>query len=113
MLQPIAITSHNNVQTPPQPRLVHAAHEFEAQMMKEMLKPLTTSDGLTGSDDDSGSTGALGEYAGEALGRALSEAGGFGIATRILGQVSHSGNQPTVVPVTTNLHVDTGMRPPK
>jgi Rod binding domain-containing protein len=113
MLQPIAITSHDNMQTAPQPRLVRAAHEFEAQMMKEMLKPLTTGDGLTGSDDDSGSTGALGEYAGEALGRALSEGGGFGIATRILGQVSHSGNQPTVVPVTTNLHVDTGMRPPK
>jgi HAMP domain-containing protein len=25
----------------PQPRLVRAAHEFEAQMMKELLKPMT------------------------------------------------------------------------
>ena len=113
MLQSIAVTSHNNMQTAPPPRLVRAAHEFEAQMMKELLKPLTTGDGLTGSDEGSGSTGALGEYAGEALGRALSEAGGFGIATRILGQVSHSGNQPTVAPVTANLHVDTAIRPPK
>jgi hypothetical protein len=82
-------------------------------MMKELLKPLTAGDGLTGSDDESGSTGALGDYAGEALGRALSEAGGFGIANRILGQFSRSGNQPNVVPVTENQHIDTGMRTDK
>jgi len=119
MLQPIAVATHNNEQPTPQPRLVRAAHEFEAQMMKELLKPLTTGDGagdgLTGSADDTGSTGALGDYASEALGRALSEAGGFGIASRIVGQVpqtgiSRSGNQPTVVPVTANLHADTAVR---
>ena len=32
----------------PQPRLVRAAHEFEAQMMKELLKPMTASGSLTG-----------------------------------------------------------------
>jgi Rod binding domain-containing protein len=115
MLQPIAATPHNNVQPAPQPRLVRAAHEFEAQMMKELLKPLTAGDGLTGSETDTGSTGALGDYASEALGRALSEAGGFGIASRIVGQVSpsnvsHSGNQPAMVQVTANLHADTAVR---
>jgi hypothetical protein len=29
-------------QATPQPRLVHAAHEFEAQMMQELLKPMTS-----------------------------------------------------------------------
>jgi len=80
----------------PQPRLVRAAHEFEAQMMKELMKPMTRGSSLTGADDDSdndsGSGGALGEYASEALGRALSERGGFGIATRIINDLSHSGN---------------------
>jgi hypothetical protein len=91
----------------PQPRLVKAAHEFEAQMMKEMMAPLTRSTSVpgvggagSGSDDDdqdSGSGGALGEFAAEALGQALSAAGGFGIANRILGEVGHpnghNGNQ--------------------
>ncbi len=37
------------------PRLVKAAHEFEAQMMKELLKPMTESRSFTGDDEDSGS----------------------------------------------------------
>ena len=74
-------------QAAPQPRLVHAAHEFEAQMMKELLKPMTGGERRsTGEDGDSasGSSGALGEFASEALGRALSEQGGFGIANSIV-----------------------------
>jgi Rod binding domain-containing protein len=70
-----------------QMRLVSAAHEFEAQMMKELLKPMTSKDGLSGDEDEdaiSGSTGALGEFASEALGRALSEHGGLGIANSIV-----------------------------
>jgi len=81
----------------PQPRLVRAAHEFEAQMMEELMKPMTRGSSLTGEDEDSdsgsGSGGAPGEYASEALGRALSERGGFGIATQIVKDLSHSGNR--------------------
>ena len=98
--------------TTPQPRLVRAAHEFEAQMMKELIKPLNQSDALTGTDnedgdDDSGSSGALGEFASEALGRALSEGGGFGIASSIVKQLTPKGNQNGTVPVTGKLHRDT------
>jgi hypothetical protein len=77
----------------PPPRLVRAAHEFEAQMMKELLKPLTEGDGLTGgeADSDSGSAGALGGFASEALGMAVSEHGGLGVARSILHSLSHSG----------------------
>ena len=74
-----------------QPRLIRAAHEFEGQMLKELLKPLIAGDGLTGEEADS-SKGILGEYASEALGKALSEQGRFGIADRILHDLSHSGN---------------------
>jgi Rod binding domain-containing protein len=99
--------------TVPQPRLVGAAHEFEAQMMKELMKPLSHGSSLTGadsdSDDDSGSEGALGEFASEALGRALSQQGGFGIATSIVKQLSHTGNQNGTAKVTGNLHGNTGI----
>jgi Rod binding domain-containing protein len=66
-------------------------------MMKELMKPMTRGSSLTGEDEDSDSGtvsgGALGEYASEALGRALSERGGFGIATQIVKDLSHSGNR--------------------
>ena len=80
------------------PRLVKAAHEFEAAMMKELLSP------LQGSQDkeDEGSLSALTSFAGEALGQAISEHGGFGIADRIIRQIvvsgNHSGNS-VVTPV--------------
>jgi Rod binding domain-containing protein len=98
-------------QATPQPRLVHAAHEFEAQMMQELLKPMTSGNGLDGEDSGSasGSGGALGEFASEALGRALSERGGFGIANGIIRELSHSGSKPIATQVTGNSHGNTVM----
>ena len=76
----------------PNPKLVNAAHEFEAQLMNELLKPMTQGDGLTGSEEEGGlgSAGALGDFASEALGRALSNQGGLGIAKQIIGHLSQS-----------------------
>jgi Rod binding domain-containing protein len=73
----------------PSPRLVKAAHEFEGQMMKELLKPMMAG-GDDGDDGADGSGGALGEFASEALGQGLSQQGGFGIADRIIKELSHS-----------------------
>ena len=74
----------------PAPRMVSAAHEFEAQMMKELLKPLMA--GMASPEgEQGGSNSALGELAGESLGRALSLQGGFGIANRLIDQLSRSG----------------------
>jgi Rod binding domain-containing protein len=75
----------------PQPRLAKAAHEFEAQLMKELLKPMTADEGLFSEGGDAGD-GILGEFGGEALGRALSEHGGLGIANSIVRSLSHAGN---------------------
>ncbi len=100
----------------PQPRLVRAAHEFEAQMMKELLQPMTHASPLTGEDEDSssdsgyGSSGALEEFASEALGQALSEQGGFGIASRIIKDLSPSGNRNVTGQVTGKLHGNTVMK---
>ncbi len=66
-------------------------------MMKELLKQLSADSTLTGEDGGDGSNGALGEFASEALGRALSAGGGFGIARRIVHDLSRSGNSSTTV----------------
>jgi Rod binding domain-containing protein len=99
------------------PKLVKAAHEFEAQMMKELLKPMTGKDALTGEDEadgaDANANGALGEFASEALGQALSKGGGFGIADRIVQDLSHSGKQSETGKVTGNLHGNTALKPGK
>jgi Rod binding domain-containing protein len=92
------------------PHLVKASQDFEAMMLKELLKPLTSDTTVDGSDSGSGSGSALGEYASEALGRALSQQGGFGIATRIQKDLSLSGNQAQSGTVTTKLHNDTVVR---
>ena len=119
-------TTATAAQSAASPRLVQAAHEFEGQMMKELLGPMTSGDGLTGTDDSdsglgsgagAGSTGALGEFACEALGKALSERGGFGIADRIVKELSrsgsHMGNQHGNGKVTGILHGNTVMRAPE
>lgn len=101
----------------PSPRLVEAAHEFEAQMMKELLEPMTRSESIPGGDEDeesaSGSAGALGTFASEALGQAISARGGFGVADKILKTLSQSGHAGETGKVTIHLHDDTVMRASK
>ena len=122
----IAGNAASAAQATPSPRLVKAAHEFEGQMMKDLLQPMMAGDALTGAEEGdselgpglgsgtgSGSGGALGEFASEALGQALSERGGFGIADRIIRELSHSGNQHGNGRVTRNLHGNTVMRTPE
>ncbi len=109
-----AMPARSGGKAAPQPQLVRAAHEFEGMMMQQLLKPMTQSDALTG-DDGQGSglnagSGALSEFASEALGQAISAGGGFGIANLIIRQLSHSGNQHGTGKVTTNLHGNTLMR---
>jgi Rod binding domain-containing protein len=91
---------------------VKAAHEFEAQMMQELLKPMTTGNGLDGEDNDtaSGSGGALGAFASEALGRGLSEHGGFGIANSIVRELTPKSNTSVVAQVTGNMRGNTVMK---
>jgi Rod binding domain-containing protein len=92
----------------PEPRLVKAAHQFEAMMMKELLAPMSRVGSLM--EDSSGEdTGILGEFATESLAGALSAGGGLGIADRIVHSLSRSGNSPVSVPVTGTLQIDTGV----
>ena len=74
----------------PPARLVRAAHEFEGQLLEQLLKPMTDSDGLTG-DSIAGSAGALGSFATAALGQALSQEGGLGLADQIIRNLTPHG----------------------
>jgi peptidoglycan hydrolase FlgJ len=85
------------------PRLLHAAQEFEAQMMKELMKPMTSEGSLPGDETDSGASGAMGEFASEALAQAISRQGGFGVAKCIVQRISQSGTASTNGLGTTNL----------
>lgn len=82
----------------PDPRLKPAAHEFEACLMKEFLKPLEHdalfSDSKDGGNDDDGGEGsgsALMSFGSEALAKAISERGGFGIAAKIIDHFGQAG----------------------
>ena len=78
--------------TDPKRRLISAAHEFEGQMLKELLTPLISGDSLA--DEGSEDTGILKEFGAEALGKGLSEQGGFGIANHIVSRFCRNGNPP-------------------
>lgn len=74
------------------PKLKSAAHEFEASLMQEFLKPLQhdslfapdKSNDTSDSEEDQGSSAALMSFGSEAMAKAISERGGFGIANKIL-----------------------------
>jgi Rod binding domain-containing protein len=101
----VARTGAGSNQTGPEPRLVRAAHQFEAMMMKELLAPMSRAS-LQGDGEE---TGILGEFASESLAGALSAGGGLGMADRIVGALSHSGNHPGTIPVTGKPEKNNGM----
>jgi len=84
------------------PKLVSAAHEFEASLMKEFLKPLQkdslfAEDKPGDADDEEGSANALMSFGSQAMATAISERGGFGIATMILNHFrTHPGTAYSV-----------------
>ena len=72
-------------------KLASGAHEFEAMMLQQMLKGLKFGQAPGDGGDDGDATGANGTlqaYGTEALAKSISSAGGFGIAQRIIRQVT-------------------------
>jgi Rod binding domain-containing protein len=89
-----------------EPRLVRAAHQFEALMMKELLTPMSRA---SLDDTDGEGTGILGQFASECLAGALSAGGGLGIADRVIHTLSRSGNSFRAPGVIGNPEKNTGM----
>jgi Rod binding domain-containing protein len=70
--------------------LTDAAQQFEAMMLQELLKPMRT--GQTSwsgeeKNDDSGED-TMSSFGTEAVAKAISKGGGFGIARQIIRQVT-------------------------
>ena len=72
-------------------KLASGAHEFEAMMLQQMMKSLKfgQAPGDGGEDGDAtGANGTLQSYGTEALAKAIASQGGFGMANRIIQQVT-------------------------
>ncbi len=70
-------------------KLTDGAHQFEAMMLQQMLKPLKFGDAPgANEDEEAGANGTLQSYGTEALARAIAGQGGFGIARKIIQQVT-------------------------
>ena len=71
-------------------RLTDGAHQFEAMMLAEMLKGLNFSGAPDeGSQEATGGAGStITSYGTEALAKAVSQGGGFGLARQIVRQVT-------------------------
>jgi peptidoglycan hydrolase FlgJ len=72
-----------------QAKLTDAAQQFEATMLQELLKPMQHGqdswDGDEKSDDSS--TDSISSFGTEAVAKAISKGGGFGIAKQIVSKV--------------------------
>ena len=75
-----------------QAKLVKGAHEFEAMLLNEMLKPLKFGQAESveeGADETGGGqSDTIRGFATEALSKAIAEHGGFGLAKQIVRQVT-------------------------
>ena len=73
-----------------QAKLVDAAQQFEATMLQELLKPMQHGQSNWGGEaksDDSASD-TISSFGTEAIAKAISKGGGFGIAKQIVSKVT-------------------------
>ena len=85
-----------------QAKLVDAAQQFEAAMLQELLKPMQHGQDSWGSElksDDSASD-TISSFGSEAVAKAISKGGGFGIAKQIISKVTleHQRNSEKNLP---------------
>ena len=74
-------------------RLADAAQQFEGMLLQEMLKPMQSSKNVwnEGDDGEDKSTDTMTAYGVETVAKAISKAGGLGIAKQVLRQVELEG----------------------
>lgn len=75
-------------------KLTDGAQQFEGIFLQELLRPMQSGkDGLTGEDATDSSTDTLQSYGTEAVAKAISSRGGFGIARQVIHQIERSSPQ--------------------
>jgi peptidoglycan hydrolase FlgJ len=73
-----------------QAKLVDAAQQFEATMLQELLKPLQHGQSSWGGEEqsDDSASDTISSFGTEAIAKAISKGGGFGIAKQIVAKVT-------------------------
>jgi peptidoglycan hydrolase FlgJ len=70
-------------------RLTNAAQQFEATMLQELLRPMQHGQGSRGEDESSDSSNdTMSSFGAEAVAKAISQRGGFGLAKLIISKVT-------------------------
>ena len=77
-------------QTQNKTKLADAAQQFEASMLQELLKPMQNGQDSWGGQDSGGdaSFDTIRSFGTEAVAKAISKGGGFGIARQVIAQVT-------------------------
>jgi Rod binding domain-containing protein len=80
----------NGAEAQKQAKLDDAAQQFEATMLQELLKPLQHGQNSWGGEESSDDTASdtISSFGTEAIAKAISQAGGFGIAKQIVSKVT-------------------------
>jgi Rod binding domain-containing protein len=85
-------TSHPTgvVEAQKQAKLVDAAQQFEATVLQELLKPMQHGQSSWGGEEKSDDTASdtISSFGTEAIAKAISKGGGFGIAKQIVSKVT-------------------------
>lgn len=79
------------VEVQKQAKLVDTAQQFEAMLLQEMLKPMRGGKDSWGGEENNDSDSAsdtISSFGTEALAKAISKGGGFGIAKQVISQVT-------------------------
>ena len=78
-----------------QAKLVDAAQQFEATMLQELLKPMQHGQSSWGDEQKSedSASDTISSFGTEAIAKAMSKGGGFGIARRVVEQVTQEHQQ--------------------
>jgi Rod binding domain-containing protein len=73
-----------------QAKLVDAAQQFEATMLQELLKPMQHGQSSWGGEEESDDSASdtISSFGTEAIAKAISQGGGFGIAKQIVSKVT-------------------------
>jgi flagellar protein FlgJ len=71
-------------------RLVDAAQQFEALMLQELLKPMSSTENKwdTGEQEGDKSMDTMTSYGTESVAKAIAKGGGLGIAKKVVAQVT-------------------------
>jgi Rod binding domain-containing protein len=84
-----------------QVKLVDAAQQFEAAMLQELLKPMQHGQSSWGGEEKSDDTASdtISSFGTEAIAKAISKGGGFGIAKQVVSKVTleHQKNSQKII----------------